>query len=393
MTLDLQTVYVFAIVLQLGVVVSRVCVQIHSKTYPGFAQWTFASIIQVIGFSLLSVRDPGHPDAITALALAALFMVWPLHLDGLLRFLMPEKLALRGANLIATAVFIASYEAAYWAGGGKSTLLTIQASGLLAFSLASMTLCGWVLAQGRYTALWLLMTCVAAAIAHHGTRLIGAVTDGALHDVMMSDLGFAWFGIKATLLSILVAVAQICLNAQRVTQDLERKTQELEKIASIDVLTGLMTRRRFIEEGAVALDFARRHGRPICFLMCDLDHFKSVNDRFGHGVGDQVLSAAGSLLRDVHRAGDRAVRLGGEEFGLLLAETDLRSATVAAERVRLAVEAMPPFEHGPERVTISIGVAAFDPATDDLTALIARADRALYRAKDAGRNRWSAADV
>lgn len=393
MTLDLQTVYVFAIVLQVGMVAARICVQVHSKTYPGFAQWTLASIVQAVGFMLLAMRGQSHPDAVMALALAILFMVWPIHIDGLLRFLAPEQLGLRGANAIAALVFIASYETVYWTGGAKPTLLAIQASGLLAFSLAAMALTGWSLAQKRYTALWLLMVCIAAAMAHHGTRLIGALTDGSLHEVMMSDLAFAWIGVKATLLSILVAIAQICLNAQRVTQDLERKTQDLEKIASIDVLTGLMTRRRFIEEGAVALDFAKRHGRPVCFLMCDLDHFKSVNDRFGHVMGDQVLAAAGLLLREAHRAGDRAARLGGEEFGLLLAETDLKAATAMAERIRQRVEAMPPFERGPERVTISIGVAAFDPANDDLTALLARADRALYRAKEAGRNRWSVADV
>lgn len=155
-----------------------------------------------------------------------------------------------------------------------------------------------------------------------------------------------------------------------------------------DPLTGLGNRshleRRLHEE----VSFARRHGQPLGALMLDLDHFKRINDLYGHQTGDRVLRAVGqSLLRTI-RIEDTAFRYGGEEFCILVRGIQDVGLVAMAERIRVAVEELHPIEEDDLPVTISIGVSALRPDIKDPGHdLIQRADRALYRAKAAGRNR------
>jgi diguanylate cyclase (GGDEF)-like protein len=122
--------------------------------------------------------------------------------------------------------------------------------------------------------------------------------------------------------------------------------------------------------------------------MMDIDHFKKINDTFGHALGDAALRAAAEALRQAARRADTAGRLGGEEFALLLPETTIDRARVVAERIRRDVEALT-VQHGntPIRFTCSIGVAELTPDVNDLDGLLRGADEALYRAKAEGRNR------
>ncbi|MFA6956312.1 MAG: GGDEF domain-containing protein [Thermoanaerobaculia bacterium] len=174
----------------------------------------------------------------------------------------------------------------------------------------------------------------------------------------------------------------------------EERTHELEQLAlkfelssRTDDLTALPNRRGFLDASQAEITRARRSGRPLSIVMADLDHFKLVNDRFGHAGGDAVLRRVAAVFRASVRSEDIVARWGGEEFILLLPETDLAGARQAAEKVRLAVAACDvPVGETPIRVTASFGVAAHDPrATLDTT--IADADRALYRAKEDGRDR------
>ena len=127
-------------------------------------------------------------------------------------------------------------------------------------------------------------------------------------------------------------------------------------------------------------------------MMLDLDHFKLVNDRHGHGAGDDVLREVARRLLATIRETDLPARYGGEEFAVLLPETDLETARAAAERVRLAVAEAPiGTRRGPLAVTLSAGVAVLEDATRDLGALFDAADAALYAAKSAGRNRVAVA--
>jgi diguanylate cyclase (GGDEF)-like protein len=172
----------------------------------------------------------------------------------------------------------------------------------------------------------------------------------------------------------------------RLRQNAER---ELAGLASTDGLTGLANRRRL--DQVLKQEWARgmRSERPLALLMIDVDHFKAFNDRHGHHGGDVALrSVAQTLTASIRRPGDLAARYGGEEFMVVLPETDKAGACVIAEKLRLAIEALPPFAEDTVPITVSIGVATHLPATHDLPEpLFHAADRALYRAKKQGRNR------
>ncbi|GIX46361.1 MAG: hypothetical protein KatS3mg131_0572 [Candidatus Tectimicrobiota bacterium] len=164
---------------------------------------------------------------------------------------------------------------------------------------------------------------------------------------------------------------------------------ELYRLARFDDLTGLYNRRYLLDRLAEEFLRARRYGSPLCVAMLDLDHFKEVNDTYGHLMGDTVLATVGGVIRATVRATDIAGRYGGEEFCLVLTETKLEGARLLAERLRRRVAAEPfPAPHGATFfVTCSIGVAPFTPDMRNVTTLLARADQALYQAKAAGRNR------
>jgi two-component system, cell cycle response regulator len=164
--------------------------------------------------------------------------------------------------------------------------------------------------------------------------------------------------------------------------------EELERLALHDAVTGLYNRRGIVTRLDDHIKHARRYTEELSILMADIDHFKKVNDRYGHLQGDLVLATVGGLLLKGIREVDAAGRFGGEEFLVVLPRTDSPGAMVAAERLRADIAAHETTIDSSARlrVTVSIGVATFQ-RNDDSSALIARADAALYDAKKAGRNR------
>lgn len=165
--------------------------------------------------------------------------------------------------------------------------------------------------------------------------------------------------------------------------------RELRRLATSDPLTGLINRRAFDAKLAEETDRARRLGRPLSLVMLDLDHFKGVNDTLGHPAGDALLKQVAAVLMGQVRSIDKVARLGGEEFAVLLLETERAEASVVAERLVEAVRAHR-FDVGagePLAVTISAGTASLATGGSGEMDLVASADRALYAAKRAGRNR------
>lgn len=162
----------------------------------------------------------------------------------------------------------------------------------------------------------------------------------------------------------------------------------LQQQATHDSLTGLWNRGMIREQVAIELKRAARTGEPVAVVVADLDHFKQINDRYGHAAGDQVLRDAAARMRAVLRDHDGISRYGGEEFLLLLPRTDADAALAIAERVRSAVAALE-VSIGNESVsvTLSVGLATTADCQAEVDPLIAAADAALYRAKAAGRNR------
>src|SRR6267142_2411664 len=203
------------------------------------------------------------------------------------------------------------------------------------------------------------------------------------------------------------AIGVVCLETQRPYSDAEvrlalsltqpaamavenaRLFDEVQRLATLDGLTGTYNRRHFMELAHLAFESARRFGQPLTAVMLDVDHFKSINDEYGHHVGDQVLRTLAERCRSTLRTIDVLGRYGGEEFAILLPGTTRRNAaTILAERIRHRVaEELIHTDAGPVGVTVSVGVAAMETTTRNPEELFKRADAALYEAKQAGRNR------
>ena len=184
----------------------------------------------------------------------------------------------------------------------------------------------------------------------------------------------------------------------RLAQEIAARNEEIERrkaievqlsqLANTDPLTEAANRRHFEKIAGIELDRSRRYGHPLSVLMVDIDHFKKINDQFLHAMGDQVLRRFVAAAREVLRGQDTIGRLGGEEFAVLLPETGLEQARIAAERLRIRVkEIVLDSEHGPIAFTVSAGVSAWNAPEETIDPALARADRALYEAKSAGRDR------
>jgi len=163
-------------------------------------------------------------------------------------------------------------------------------------------------------------------------------------------------------------------------QERAKMIQQLAKLSTIDELTGLANRRELTRKLHEEVKRSARTGRPFALLMLDLDHFKQVNDKYGHQTGDKVLKQCGATLRKNLRGTDFAARYGGEEFCVLLPETDLQGAYILAEKFRQAVKSLP--DPVP---TVSIGVAFWKPKSST-KKIVSWSDKALYKAKETGRD-------
>jgi diguanylate cyclase (GGDEF)-like protein len=222
----------------------------------------------------------------------------------------------------------------------------------------------------------------------HGAIFLFPVALATLSQGAGGGIARGWIAVFAIeILLYVVGTAFIVLILAK-----DRTVHIYKTAATTDTLTGLLNRRGFFEATGALMADRRRHMAPVSVLVFDLDHFKSVNDRHGHAVGDAVLQTFAKVARDTLRATDVVGRLGGEEFIAAL-PSSLSEAAIAAERVRVALAATSIMRNG-QRVgaTVSVGVSCGAPTTT-IDGLITRADEALYRAKADGRNRVEAVEV
>jgi diguanylate cyclase (GGDEF)-like protein len=224
---------------------------------------------------------------------------------------------------------------------------------------------------------------VGARLSHRLSKLttaIQAMGQGELYQRVDEDAGDE-VGVMSRVFN------QMSKELYESRERIEQQTVMLKELSIRDELTGLHNRRHFDEQAATAFAHAHRYKRPLTAMMCDIDHFKKVNDRFTHAVGDDVLRLVAKILQANTRSSDIVARYGGEEFAIVFTESQPAEAVALAERIRERVESHPWRETEPDlRVTISVGLDS-DTSRATVADMLAAADERLYEAKRAGRNR------
>ena len=242
-----------------------------------------------------------------------------------------------------------------WLFSAHAWLIARHGGRSFAYRFAMLILVSAVVSQVlRFSTAWLLPT---------GTGILDTTPQNLV------------YMISYPFLMLLIAISLVLMATDRVRA-------EFEHLAAHDSLTNALTRRNLTEICQLELERCIRHGRAMSILLIDIDHFKAINDNFGHQAGDRVLVQFVSVVTTLLRRADAIGRLGGEEFVVVLPETTTEVAQVVAERIRAKVREL----DSPGRFTVSIGVTTNRTHDDSVDELMARADRAMYQAKERGRD-------
>ncbi len=337
-------------------------------------------------------------SAVLGSFLAALMLCW-LCWDRLDRSTMLTWLALlTSSTLLRTAMFLGYFrsherertprrwERTYWvslvlsAGIWGLGALALIPSGDLAFqALVMLFTVGMSVAAVSCYSAYRYMTLVSMALVLLPCA-VWLLLQGA---PMPMGIGFATLVFASFVAGAARKLSKALEKAFRLTREMEQAHQRSHYAAQTDELTGLNNRRAFFELAEPLYEHCRRNRLPLCAVMLDMDHFKHINDTYGHQVGDQVLRQMGRVITSACRNADVCGRLGGEEFAMLLPDTSIDAAQALAERL---VQTIANLEtETVHRVTASLGVATLT-ADGDLHSLLNRADKAQYRAKALGRN-------
>lgn len=347
------------------------------KPSPGLRLWMWArlgiGVSQLIGWArpLLGLPLLGSLEGIgwilaVALEMAAYCVFFGFPRWG--RVLMPVT-ALSCATVVAASVL----------GADHAQLSTLVASVVALFAAAM----AWILLRRRRASpLQRIIGANDALFALSVAAWAGSMlTDGAQQHNTAQEAAY----LTGYLLMIVNGFGFLLLCKQR-------DDSRMAHLASTDCLTGLPNRHAFLERAESARLAAQRQRQPLALMMIDIDHFKQINDRWGHASGDEALVVFAQTARRTMRGHETIGRLGGEEFAMLLPATGIEAAVQAAQRLRQAVRAATVITSGPSyTMTVSIGVVVLDP-NEDLSAALARADHALYAAKGAGRDRVEVGD-
>ena len=379
MVLDIRTTIMIAAALTLliGISLRYALRDYPAVLWPSMRLWILGILLQPTGWVLYGARDL-LPDLLTIvlsntlLAVAFAKLVQAVHLFG--------QRPIRPVHLYAPVFAVAALELVFtyaepsmrWRGVTVSLVLGLQLFGAL------RALLGWSPNRRSH-----LLT-AAAFIALGATLVVRALLETVRPFVLSHAL--AATPMQTIVFSLAVLFPTIA-TLGFVLMCSDRLHQELERHATTDMLTGIGNRRTLEELATRAVAAAHRHRRALALLLIDADHFKQINDDYGHEAGDAALKLIAAILRHESRDEDLLGRLGGEEFVIVLPEAAEAAAMAGAERLRHAIEQVE-FVARAQRVPlrVSIGIATLLPG-DDFAALLRRADRALYAAKRAGRNR------
>ena len=344
---------------------------------PSLRLWIASNGLMPVAWCMYGLRG-SIPDLwAIVLANALLGLSYSIQLHALRRFV---GLASRPLPTYAPVAFVVLAEVAFTYVIPSLRMRTVSVSLVLAivFIMSVVVLLKSGRPRGRgklLTAIALLLPAIVLIVrsAYEGLR-----TQALQSAFAISPMQTLVFGL-ATFLPIIATLGFVSMCNDRLHRELLLQAMR-------DPLTGIGNRRALDEAADIAIPVARRHQRPLAVLLADADHFKLVNDRFGHAAGDAALQALVAALQAGLRPGDVLGRLGGEEFAVILPDTDQAQAYSVAERLRIAVEAIHfTIQHEQVPLRVSIGIALLE-AGDDLVTLLRRADQAMYFAKRSGRN-------
>jgi diguanylate cyclase (GGDEF)-like protein len=297
-------------------------------------------------------------------------------------------------SVALVAIFANVFPACFVAGKGLTQFKIISEYSISLILLAAIALLLYDRAAfDRKVVQWLLASLILTIVAELTFTLYVSVY--GLANLIGHFLKFsAFFLIYIAIVEMGIEKPQRLLfrNLQRKEEAFESALQEVQRLAITDSLTNLYNRRHFSKVGEDEVQRACRYGRSLSAIMLDIDHFKRVNDTFGHKVGDQILQEVAKSCREALRGVDVVGRYGGDEFVILLPENDRAAAVQVAERLRKNIMHMQlNTTSGAVKVTASLGVASIDCDKPSLETLLSQADKALYVAKRRGRNRVSKA--
>ncbi|MBL8567729.1 MAG: GGDEF domain-containing protein [Phreatobacter sp.] len=356
----------------------------QNRDEPGLVYWGLANLVGAVGLILAGLRDIAHDRLTIDLANALIVAGYALNWAGMRRFChRPAPVWVIAAPALVWLAFNqwpAFHLNASWRIVGVSLL---SAAACFAAAHTLWNLKGERLVSRYPAVVWLILNGtvflarVPPVLLGEGPDNTGVQASPAFTIILFVGL------IHVTLLTFL----QISL-----TKD--RAEHRYRQAANTDMLTGAPNRRAFFDAAEPLVAAAARSNRPACAFVVDIDHFKTINDSLGHAAGDAVLVAVAGAIAAQLRPGDVFGRLGGEEFGCLLPDTDLLTATRLAEELRARIAALDlRYEGTVVRISVSIGIAPAEPPTESLDRLLAEADAGLYQAKRAGRDRVVAMDV
>jgi diguanylate cyclase (GGDEF)-like protein len=377
-TLDLRTVILLAGFI--GALMSLVLVFLH-RSYPtsvrGLREWTAGAVTGTLAALLMGARGI-LPDWLT-LVVGNMVLIAGVSLFsmGTRRFFdMDSRFHVFGGIVAAMFVPLAWYSFVEPNYGIRLQLACAVLAGIIGEHAWLMHKRGGGSFAARFTTVVLTTQAVILALRASSTGTLGENAD-LFSQSPMQAIYLASYAVTMLALSIGV----ILLATERLRND-------LEYLATHDMMTGTLNRRAIVETAERELARCRRHGHVMSLLMMDLDHFKRINDTYGHLVGDRVLKEFAAKVSALLRRPDQFGRYGGEEFLLLLPDTGREAATVVADRIcAAAAESRAPV------CTVSIGLATATLIDNDIDSLLSRADEALYRAKAAGRNQVATAPL
>lgn len=369
---------------------------IHLATYTLFG-------IAAAGYLALicPARLPQLADWVYAILYFAINFTAVFFCRELFKLYDPHPLSMRALNVLMGGfpVLIAVFALGY------HSVAIVSNAALIPISCLILAVTAFALREEDFPRRWIIRAFFVAVCASNAAfwmagrngRIVPAFAMSEIQLLMVNGLAVSGFYVvilKARSIHAQRKAHQSFLDLMRIQKrfnDERELKRQAELQAQTDYLTGVLNRRRFVESAEGELARAMRYQRSLSLLMFDIDHFKSINDTWGHAIGDVVLQQVAHLIRDALRGADIFGRTGGEEFAAVLVETEANAAAMVAQRLCSTIADAEIVPQGTERipVTISIGLAPLNGRSISFDDLMNEADQAMYAAKEAGRNRIS----